>query len=65
MKQVWRSHPKLRGRFHPESPDDVQVLVHDGGPRITDRLPETVWVTVTGCEDSGVFIGRILTNRSS
>lgn len=60
MKQVWRSHPKLRGRFHPESPDDVQVLVHDGGPRITDRLPETVWVTITGCEDSGFLIGRIL-----
>src|SRR5688572_7385786 len=55
----WRTHPKLKGRFLPEHPDDLQVIVHDGGPRITDRSPEAVWVTVTGC-DRDVFIGRVL-----
>jgi hypothetical protein len=55
----WRTHPKLKGHFLPEHPDDLQVVVHDGGPRITDRRPEAVWVTVTGCDDD-VFIGRIL-----
>jgi hypothetical protein len=55
----WRGHPKLRGRFHPEAPDDLQVLVHDGGPRLTDRRPELVWVRVTGGEGD-VFTGTVL-----
>src|SRR5437879_4349498 len=55
----WRTHSKLKGRFHPEHPDDLQVIVHDGGPRITDRRPEAVWVTVTGC-DGDIFTGRVL-----
>lgn len=55
----WRTRPKLKGRFLPEHPDDLQVIVHDGGPRITDKRPEAVWVTVTGCDDD-VFIGRVL-----
>jgi hypothetical protein len=60
MTQPWRTHPKLRGRFHPDAPDDVQVLVHDGGPRLTDRSPEAVWVTVTDCNDDDIFTGRVL-----
>ncbi len=56
----WRDHPKLKSRFHPEAPDDLQVLVHDGGPRLTDRAPEAVWVTVTGFDSNGVFTGRVL-----
>jgi hypothetical protein len=56
----WRDHPQLRGRFHSEAPDDLQVIVHDGGPRSTDRVPEAVWVTVTDCTDDGVFTGRVL-----
>jgi hypothetical protein len=59
MAAEWREHPKLRGRFHPDFPDDVQVLVHDGGPRLTDRRPELVWVRVTGCAGD-VFTGRVL-----
>jgi hypothetical protein len=55
----WRTHPKLKGRFHPEHPDDLQVIVHDGGPRTTERAPESVWVTVTGC-DGDVFMGQVL-----
>lgn len=55
----WRSDPRLQGRFHPEYPDDVQVIVHDGGPRITDRRPEVVWVRVMRC-DGEVFRGQVL-----
>jgi hypothetical protein len=55
----WRTHPKLQGRFHPEYPDDLQVVVHDGGPRLTDKRPEAVWVRVTGGEGSS-FTGRVL-----
>src|SRR5215467_14273274 len=60
---TWRSHPKLKDRFHPQHPDDLQVIVHDGGPRITDRRPEAVWVTVTGC-DGDVYAGRVLNQPS-
>jgi hypothetical protein len=55
----WRTHPKLKGRFHAEQRDDLQVIVHDGGPRITDKSPEVVWVRVTGC-NGDVFVGTVL-----
>lgn len=58
-EKPWRSDPRLLGRFHPDYPDDVQVIVHDGGPRITDRRPEGVWVRVIGCEGE-VFRGQVL-----
>jgi hypothetical protein len=44
----WRALPALAGKFHPEHPDDLPVIVHDGGPRITRARPEAVWVRVTG-----------------
>src|SRR3954471_23737666 len=59
----WRTHPKLNGRFLSDHPDDLEVIVHDGGPRMTDRQPEALWVTVTGC-DGDVFVGRILNQPS-
>jgi len=59
----WRKHPSLRGRFHPEHADDLQVIVHDGGPQICDRKPELVWVTLTASHGE-VFTGKIL-NRPS
>ena len=59
MTHPWRDHPRLKGRFHATSPDDIQVIVHDGGPRLTDRSPEAVWVTVTG-GGADVFLGRVL-----
>src|SRR5215471_14876033 len=34
----WREHPLLKSRFHPEFPDDLQVIVHDGGPRLSSTL---------------------------
>lgn len=56
---AWRQHPALQGRFHPDYPDDLQVLVHEGGPRLTDRRPELIWVRVTGVEDDR-FSGQLL-----
>lgn len=55
----WQDHPKLKERFHPEYPDDLQVIVHDGGPRLTQNPPELMWVRVTGGMDD-VFVGRLL-----
>lgn len=59
MHTPWRMHESLRGRFHPDHPDDLQVIVHDGGPRITARRPEAVWVRVTGVRE-GIFSGVVL-----
>jgi hypothetical protein len=44
---AWRNDPDLIGRFLPDYPDDLQVVIHDGGPRFTDKRPELVWVRVT------------------
>ncbi len=54
-----QSHPKLVGRFHPDYPNDLEVLIHDGGPRLSTKAPELVWVTVLSEEDS-IFRGRVL-----
>jgi hypothetical protein len=59
ISSPWRDHPRLKGKFHPEHPDDLQVIVHDGGPRLTERRPELVWVRVIG-EQQGVFTGSVL-----
>lgn len=48
------------GRFHPSAPDDLQAIVHDGGPRMSDRAPELVWVTVTKALGENLFRGRVL-----
>jgi len=56
---AWREHERLKGKFHPEHPDDVQVLLHDGGPRVTERRPELAWVRVTACSGS-TFTGTVL-----
>src|SRR5436309_14955715 len=49
----------LKGRFLPNHPDDLQVVVHDGGPQINRNEPEIVWATVTGM-DGNLFWGRVL-----
>jgi hypothetical protein len=43
----WHDDPALARRFHPDHPDDLEVMVHDGEPRRTGRAPEACWVTVT------------------
>lgn len=47
-EHVWRNDPALAGRFHPDYPDDLQVIVHEGGPRVTQARPELIWVRITG-----------------
>lgn len=59
MTPTWRNHPLLKGRFHDDYPDDLQVIAHDGGPRLTDKPPELVWVRVTG-EQANTFTGSVL-----
>jgi hypothetical protein len=59
MSEEWRKHPRLQGRFHLASPDDVQVIVHDGGPRLRRLSPEVVWVRIVAGEGD-VFVGNIL-----
>ena len=44
MANAWREHAMLKARFLPDYPDDLQVVVHDGGPQITRNEPEVVWV---------------------
>jgi hypothetical protein len=65
MNNKWREHPKLKGRFHPDYPDDLQVIVHDGGPRFSSTQLEVVWVAVTGMMSSKAFQARVLTPTTS
>jgi hypothetical protein len=48
----WRVDPALRGRFHPQWPDDLQVLLHDGESRRTGKRTELCWLRVDAVEDS-------------
>ena len=59
MANEWREHAMLKGRFLPEHPDDLQVILHDGGPQTTRTEPEIVWVTVTGMSGD-LFWGQVL-----
>ncbi len=60
MSHEWRDNPKLKMRFHSsEFPDDIQVVIHDGGRRLTDIAPECVWVRIAGCTD-GIYNGSII-----
>lgn len=60
MPTPWRMHPRLMGRFHPQYPDHLQVIVHEGGPRLTKARPELVWVQTTDAVGEDIFAGRIL-----
>ena len=59
MSGQWKNHPKLRGRLNQEHPDDIRVVVHDGGPRLSRVAPEVVWVRITDGEGD-LFSGRVL-----
>ena len=56
---AWQNPPKLEDKFSHEFPDDIQVIVHNGGPSLTDSLPELVWVRVT-TRIGPVFEGTVL-----
>ena len=55
----FKNHPKLRKYHSTDHPGDLQVLIHNGGPRLTDRKPELIWVKVIS-EDDAIFEGLIL-----
>jgi len=56
----WRNDPLIKMRFPlADYPDDIQVLVHEGGPRKTKVKPELMYVRVTG-RHSDYFKGTIL-----
>src|SRR5262245_36721477 len=59
MQHAWRSHADLQGRFHPDDPDDLQVVIHQGGPRTSSRKAELAWVRVEALVDD-VFEGVLL-----
>lgn len=44
--EPWRSDPNLKRHFHPQYPDDIQLLVHEGSFRFTSAKPERMWATV-------------------
>jgi hypothetical protein len=43
---LWHDDSDLKGRFHPQYPDDLQVLVHEGSFRFTDTKPEVMWLHI-------------------
>jgi len=55
----WRQHPKLRGRFHPDYPDDIEVIVYDDDLETSTNMPERIWVRVTGMVGD-IFQGVLL-----
>lgn len=59
MAQEWRTHPSLAGRFLEGYPDDLQVIIHEGGPRLSPNPPELVWVRLNAM-GGDVFRGTLL-----
>lgn len=55
----WQTDRLLKDRLHPDYPNDLQVIVHDGGPRLTTATPELMWVTVTGTSGRA-YRGKLL-----
>jgi hypothetical protein len=43
LTAMWHDDPNLQGRFHPQYPDDLQVVLHEGSFRFTRAKPEIVW----------------------
>jgi len=60
MNTSWGSHPKLKGKFHEDFPNDLQVILHEGGPRITNKQPELIWVSIKRALDPNLFEGTVL-----
>ena len=44
----WRDDPALS--FHPDFPDDLQIITHEGEPRRTGRQLELCWARVVALE---------------
>lgn len=59
MKKEWHENPKLQERFHHNYPNDLQVVIHNGGPRLSQHRPELVWVRIqAGAND--LYSGEVL-----
>lgn len=56
---IWRDHPKLRGLLNPDAPDELEVLIHEGGPSLAPTAPESLIVRITGV-DGDVFTGQLV-----
>ena len=56
---AWHEDPNLKSKFHADFPDDVQVIVHDGGPRLSSHAPELMWVRIVEQRRPG-YIGTLL-----
>lgn len=63
MSGEWRIDPEIKSRFHPDHPDDLQVIVHDGEHRRTGRSAEACWVTVTAV--AGPLLAPMLNGEAS
>jgi hypothetical protein len=61
----WRKDPNLRDRFHESHPNDLQILVHDGEPRRTQRTPELCWVRVLRAEPGPTRRALYMTGQTS
>jgi hypothetical protein len=55
----WKNDPSLKGRFHPNAPDDIEVVIHDGHPGFSGKSPERAWVRVRGRRGSA-WMGTLL-----
>lgn len=56
----WNNHPRLQGKFHPDFPNDLQIILHEGGSRLSQKQPEGVWVSITDAIDDNIFKGVLL-----
>jgi hypothetical protein len=56
----WRRDTRLSDLLHPDYPDDIQALLHDGGPLFRTAAPELVWVRLTDRVDDGIYRGTLL-----
>lgn len=60
----WRSNPLLKDRLLKDYPDDLQVIVHDGGPRLTQASPELIWARITAVVNENTFVATVLNKPS-
>ena len=56
----WRRDLRLSDLWHPEYPDDIRALLHDGGPLFRTAAPELVWVRLTDRVDDGIYRATLL-----
>jgi WD40 repeat protein len=54
----WRNDPVLRGKFHPEYPDAVAVIVHEREGGIAGHKPVSMWVELFD-KRGDVYVGTV------